>query len=64
MASVIKNAAEGSRSGFGKTYITCEKIRKYVKRQKKATGNRCDHRRTCGTSYGHVSGKNQIKRKS
>ena len=64
MASVIKNAAEGSRSGFGKTYITCEKTRKYVKRQKKATGSRCDHRKGCGTSYGIVPGKKQIKRKS
>ena len=64
MASVTKNAAEGSRSGFGKTYITTIVQKGVVRRQKKATGNRCDHRRTCGTSYGHVSGKKQIKRKS
>ena len=64
MASVINNAAEGSRSGLSKIYITCKKPRGYVKRQKKATGSRCDHRRTCGTSYGHVPGKKQIKRKS
>ena len=54
MASVIKNAAEGSRSGFEKTYITCEKPKGYVKRQKKATGSRCEHRKVCGTSYGVV----------
>ena len=64
MASVIKNAAEGSRSGFEKTYITCDKPKGYVKRQKKATGSRCDHRKGCGTSYGIVPGKKRIKVKS
>ena len=64
MASVTKNAAEGSRSGFGRTYITCKKPRGYVKRQKKVTGSRCNHRKACGTSYGNVSGKKQFKVKS
>lgn len=62
MASL--NAAEGSRSGFGKIYITCKKTRQYVKRQKKATGSRCNHRKVCGTSDGIVPGKKRIKRKS
>ena len=64
MASVTKNAAEGSRSGFGKTYITCEKPKGYVKRQKKATGSRCEHRKVCGASYGVVPRKKRIKVKS
>ena len=64
MASVTKNAAEGSRSGFGKTYITTIAPKGVVKRQKKATGSRCDHRKSCGTSYGNVPGKNRFKRKS
>ena len=62
MASL--NAAEGSRSGFGKTYITCEKPKGYVKRQKKATGSRCEHRKVCGASYGVVPRKKRIKRKN
>ena len=64
MAFIIYNAAEGSRSGLRKTYITSRTQKDVVKRQKKATGSKCDHRRTCGTSYGHVPGKKQIKRKS
>ena len=64
MASVTKNAAEGSRSGFEKTYITCEKPKGYVKRQKKATGSRCEHRKVCGASYGVVPRKKRIKRKT
>ena len=64
MASVTKNAAEGSRSGFGKTYITCEKPKGYVKRQKKTTGSRCEHRKVCGASYGVVPRKKRIKVKS
>ena len=62
MASL--NAAEGSRSGLGKTYITCEKTRKHVKRQKKVTGSRCDHRKGCGTSDGIVPRKKRFKVKS
>ena len=64
MASVIKNAAEGSRSGFGKTYITCEKTIKRVKRQKKATGSKCDHRKGCGASHGTVPRKKRFKSKT
>ena len=64
MASVINNAAEGSRSGLRKTYITCKKPRGYVKRQKKTTGSRCDHRKACGTSYGNVSRTKRFKVKS
>jgi|AP59_1055472.scaffolds.fasta_scaffold359277_1 hypothetical protein len=42
-------AAEGSRSGVRKTYITCATPRGYGK-QKKASGSKCDHRKSCGTT--------------
>ena len=64
MASVINGAAEGSRSGLRKIYITCKKPRGYVNRQKKTTGSRCDHRKACGTSFGNVPGKKRFKRKN
>ena len=64
MASVIKNAAEGSRSGLRKIYITCKKPRGYVRRQKKVKGSRCDHRKACGTSGGNVPGKKRYKVKN
>ena len=64
MASVVCNAAEGSRSGGRKIYITYKKPRGYVGRQKKATGSRCDHRKACGTSYGNVPRKKRIKVKN
>ena len=64
MASVINSAAEGSRSGLRKIYITYKKPRGYVKRQKKITGSRCDHRKACGTSGGNVPGKKRFKVKS
>ena len=54
MASVINSAAEGSRSGGRKIYITYKKPRGYVGRQKKATGSKCDHRKGCGASHGTV----------
>ena len=62
MASL--NTAEGSRSGLGKTYITFKKHSERVRRQKKTSGNRCNHRKGCGTSYGVVPGKKRFKRKS
>ena len=43
-------AAEGSRSGERKIYISCKNKRVYVRRQKKTTGNKCNHRKGCGTS--------------
>ena len=57
MASVINSAAEGSRLGGRKIYISCKTPRGYVRRQKKVKGSRCDHRKACGTSYGNVSRK-------
>ena len=64
MASVVNHAAEGSRSGERKTYISCKTPRGYVRRQKKVEGSRCDHRKACGTSYGNVSRKNRSKIKN
>ena len=64
MASVINSAAEGSRSGGGKIYISCKTPRGYVRRQKKVKGSRCDHRKACGTSFGNVPGKKRIKVKN
>ena len=64
MASVVNHAAEGSRSGERKTYISCKTPRGYVRRQKKVRGSRCDHRKTCGTSFGNVPGKKRIKVKN
>ena len=43
-------AAEGSRLGKRKIYISYKNKRAYVRRQKKATGNKCNHRKGCGTS--------------
>ena len=64
MASVISGAAEGSRSGGRKIYITYKKPRGYVGRQKKATGSKCDHRKGCGASHGTVPRKKRFKVKS
>ena len=64
MASVINHAAEGSRSGERKTYISCKTPRGYVRRQKKVKGSKCDHRKACGTSFGNVSRKKRFKVKS
>ena len=63
MASVVNHAAEGSRSGGRKIYITYKKPRGYVGRQKKATGSKCVHRKGCGASNGTVPRKKQIKSK-
>ena len=64
MASVVNHAAEGSRSGGRKIYITYKKPRGYVRRQKKVAGNKCVHRKGCGTSFGNVPGKKRIKVKN
>jgi len=51
MASVdFADAGEASRSGKRKIYISCKSSRGDVRRPKKATGNKCDHRKGCGTS--------------
>jgi len=50
MASVdFADAGEASRSGKRKIYISC-KSSSDVRRQKKIAGNKCDHRKGCGTS--------------
>ena len=63
MASVVNHAAEGSRSGGRKIYITYKKPRGYVRRQKKVAGNKCVHRKGCGASNGTVPRKKRIKSK-
>ena len=63
MASVIVAERSEAEIGKGKIYISCRKPRGYVRRQKKVTGSKCDHRKTCGTSHGSVPRKKQIKSK-
>ena len=49
----VSNAAEGSEKCRRKIYITNVYMRDVVK-QKKASGSRCDHRKSCGTSVGII----------
>tara|TARA_B100000470_G_scaffold93708_1_gene72324 strand:- start:191 stop:346 length:156 start_codon:yes stop_codon:yes gene_type:complete len=50
MALVNKQAERSEEIRKRKIYISCKNKRDYVRRQKKATGNKCNHRKGCGTS--------------
>ena len=64
MASVT-SMAERSEAEIrnGKIYMSCKTPRIDVRRQKKATRNRCNNRQACGTSHGTVPRKKRTKSK-
>jgi len=62
----VTSKAERSEAEIrkGKIYMSCKSPRVDVRRQKKVTGSRCDHRQACGTSHGTVPRKKRFKSKA